>query len=69
MKKSIINIIAILAILLFLLVLGDVLFVRSGILSEQSSEGVKALTIALYIAYIIICIYIVCAEQLHKLLK
>ncbi len=68
MKKSIINIIAVLAILLFLLILGDVLFVRSGIFSEQSSEGVKAMTIALYIAYIVVCVYIM-IEPVRKLLK
>lgn len=68
MKKNITTIIAILAILLFLFILGDVLFVRSGIFSEQSSEGVKAMTIALYIAYIAICVYIM-VEPVRRLLK
>lgn len=68
MKKNIITIIAVLAMLLFLLILGDVLFVRSGIFSEQSSEGTKAMTVALYIAYIAICVYIM-VEPVRKLLK
>ena len=68
MKKNIITIIAVLAILLFILILGDVLFVRSGIFSEQSSEGIKAMTIALYIAYIAICVYIM-VEPVRRLLK
>ena len=68
MKKNITTIIAVLAILLFLLVLGDILFVRSGIFSEQSSEGTKAMTIALYIAYIAICVYIM-VEPVRRLLK